>query len=91
MISPDSFPILETSRLILRELVVQDAPSLFAIYADIEHMRWYGIDQNARQTPSFRAGKDSGDAEGVLQCGVLCCSIYWRMRAMGAPPQLPAK
>jgi ribosomal-protein-alanine N-acetyltransferase len=44
MISPDSFPILETSRLILRELVVQDAPSLFAIYADIEHMRWYGID-----------------------------------------------
>jgi hypothetical protein len=33
------------------------------------------IDPNARQTPSFRAGKDSADAEGVLQCGVFRCSI----------------
>jgi hypothetical protein len=25
----------------------------------------FPLDQNARQTPSFRAGKDSGDAKGV--------------------------
>jgi len=26
-----------------------------------------------------------------IQCGVCCCSMYWRMISMGAPPQLPAK
>jgi len=39
-----SFPHLKTPRLLLRELVTADAPALFDIYADREHMRWYGID-----------------------------------------------
>ena len=44
MTSPATFPILETSRLLLREIVAEDAPSLFAVYADPKHMQWYGID-----------------------------------------------
>ena len=27
----------------------------------------------------------------AVQGGVCCCSMYWRMTAMGAPPHLPAK
>ena len=38
------FPLINTSRLVLREVVVEDAPALFALYADREHMQWYGID-----------------------------------------------
>lgn len=26
-----------------------------------------------------------------VQCGVFCCSMYWRTMAIGAPPQLEAK
>lgn len=38
------FPRLETSRLILRELLPADAPALFEIYSDAEAMRWFGAD-----------------------------------------------
>jgi ribosomal-protein-alanine N-acetyltransferase len=38
------FPVLETSRLVLREIMAADAPSLMAFYADPEHMQWYGIE-----------------------------------------------
>jgi ribosomal-protein-alanine N-acetyltransferase len=38
------FPVLETPRLVLREIAMDDAPALFAIYEDREHMRWYGIE-----------------------------------------------
>jgi len=38
------FPVLDTSRLVLREIASADAPALFAIYEDREHMRWYGIE-----------------------------------------------
>jgi ribosomal-protein-alanine N-acetyltransferase len=38
------FPRLETQRLILRELSMDDATALLSIYADTEHMQWYGID-----------------------------------------------
>lgn len=37
-------PPIHTSRLVLREVMVADAPSLLALYADREHMQWYGID-----------------------------------------------
>ena len=47
---------------------------------------------SARQAPPFRAGKDSADGAAVLvfgfQCGVCCCSMYWRTMEIGAPPQL---
>jgi len=39
-----SFPALETDRLRLRELVVDDAGTLLAIHGDREAMRWFGTD-----------------------------------------------
>ncbi|SDU98413.1 GNAT family N-acetyltransferase [Pseudomonas mucidolens] len=40
----NTFPILHTERLHLRELVADDAPVLFEIYRNAEAMRWFGID-----------------------------------------------
>jgi [ribosomal protein S5]-alanine N-acetyltransferase len=37
------FPVIETARLILREIVVEDAPALLAIHSDVEHMRFFGV------------------------------------------------
>jgi len=46
-------------------------------------------------SPAVQAGKDSADGAAVLvfgfQCGVCCCSMYWRTMEIGAPPQLEAK
>jgi [ribosomal protein S5]-alanine N-acetyltransferase len=36
------FPVLESERLILREIISSDAKSLFTIHGDPERMRWYG-------------------------------------------------
>jgi [ribosomal protein S5]-alanine N-acetyltransferase len=41
---PTDFPQLSTSRLLLREVVDDDAPSLLAIHGDAQAMRWYGND-----------------------------------------------
>jgi len=38
------FPLINMSRLVLREVVAADASALLALYADREHMQWYGID-----------------------------------------------
>lgn len=38
------FPILETTRLQLREIVASDAPALFKIHSDAETMQWFGVD-----------------------------------------------
>ncbi|KXZ67792.1 GNAT family N-acetyltransferase [Acinetobacter venetianus] len=38
------FPILSTERLLLREIVMDDAPQLFEIYSNAEAMRWFGAD-----------------------------------------------
>lgn len=38
------FPILETPRLLLREIVTDDAPALYVIHGDAEPMRWFGAD-----------------------------------------------
>lgn len=40
---PD-FPIIQTDRLRLRELIPQDAAVLFAIHRDAEAMKWFGTD-----------------------------------------------
>ena len=47
----------------------------------------------ARKAPSFRAGMDSAEAEGLrwVQSGVACCSMYCRIMLIGAPPQDAAK
>ena len=36
------FPVLETPRLVLREIVPADAPALFGIHGDAAYMRWFG-------------------------------------------------
>lgn len=39
-----AFPTLETSRLLLREITEADAPRLFQIHSNAEHMKWFGYD-----------------------------------------------
>jgi ribosomal-protein-alanine N-acetyltransferase len=43
----ETFPVLETQRLVLRELQLEDAEMLFRIYSDEEAMRYY-------DTPMYR-------------------------------------
>ncbi|KAA0985333.1 GNAT family N-acetyltransferase [Pseudomonas sp. ANT_J12] len=38
------FPTLETPRLLLREIVTADAPTVLAIHGDEQAMRWFGMD-----------------------------------------------
>lgn len=39
-----AFPALETERLLLREILAEDADALFAIHGNAEVMRWFGSD-----------------------------------------------
>ena len=39
-----AFPILDTPRLHLREIQMDDAPQLLAIHGDAQAMKWFGID-----------------------------------------------
>jgi ribosomal-protein-alanine N-acetyltransferase len=39
-----AFPHLQTPRLLLREIVVEDSDALFAIHGDAERMKWFGND-----------------------------------------------
>ena len=38
------FPVLRTTRLVLRQILPSDSAALFAIHSDAEWMRWYGVD-----------------------------------------------
>lgn len=38
------FPTIETARLVLREIVLEDAGDLFSIHGDESLMRWFGVD-----------------------------------------------
>jgi ribosomal-protein-alanine N-acetyltransferase len=42
--SEAGFPVIETARLRLREIVLADAPALLAIHGDADAMRWFGTD-----------------------------------------------
>ncbi len=44
MMDEPVFPVLETPRLRLREMVAADAPALLAIHGDPVVMRWFGND-----------------------------------------------
>src|SRR4051794_897263 len=37
------FPVMETERLILREVKLEDAPSIFHYLSDTEVMKYYGM------------------------------------------------
>ncbi|TCU90377.1 ribosomal-protein-alanine N-acetyltransferase [Iodobacter fluviatilis] len=41
------FPLIQTPRLNLRELVAGDAAAIFAIHSDADAMRWFGCDTMA--------------------------------------------
>lgn len=55
--NPPSFPTLETERLHLREITLDDAPALFAIHGDPEVMRWFGADPLAQPADAERLVK----------------------------------
>lgn len=40
----ERFPVLQTERLLLREITPADAQALFAIHSDATWMQWYGVD-----------------------------------------------
>lgn len=48
------FPLINTSRLVLREVVAMDAPTLFALYADREHIQ-ARLCMNDARYPQFKA------------------------------------
>ena len=55
------FPILQTPRLRLREIVDDDAPALLHIHGDAGHMKWFGNDpvadlEGAKQLVALFAG-----------------------------------
>ena len=54
MVSVTEFPILETGRLILREITESDASSIFEYLSDSEVMKYYGLEP-------FKSVKDALD------------------------------
>jgi ribosomal-protein-alanine N-acetyltransferase len=66
---PD-FPVLDTPRLRLREILEADAPALLAIHGDADHMRWFGSDpiadlEGARKLVATFAGWRQEPATGT--------------------------
>jgi ribosomal-protein-alanine N-acetyltransferase len=68
------FPLLQTPRLILRELGPADLPALFAIHSDAQAMQWFGTDpmteyrqaeQLLAQFASWRALPNPGVRWGI--------------------------
>ena len=58
------------------------------------HDRWWSFDQlRGKPRPSGRGriARTPHASFSSPQCGVCCCSMYWRITEIGAPPQLPAK
>ncbi|MCM2552082.1 N-acetyltransferase [Burkholderia glumae] len=66
MTSLESFPCMQTRRLVLRELAPADAAALYAIHGDADAMRWYGAEsmtapaQAARLIDTFMAWRIAG-------------------------------
>lgn len=48
----DRFPVLETERLQMRELVDEDAPALFEVFRDDEVTRYYDVETMAGVAPA---------------------------------------
>jgi ribosomal-protein-alanine N-acetyltransferase len=58
----DAFPMLETERLILREIRPEDAPDLFRIYSDPLVMRYWGSAPMRSLDEARRKIADTADA-----------------------------
>ncbi len=93
------FPSLKTPRLLLREIVDADAPALLALYADREHMQWYGIDplpdlaaaeNRIRKLAEMRLAPNPGtpwaiELSGTFigTCGLFAWNRNWRKCSIG--------
>lgn len=53
--SVPTFPVLETERLTLREIAVDDADAIFAMMSDLQVMRYYGVPMRSREEAVKRA------------------------------------
>lgn len=80
-------PFLETQRLILREMNLQDAPALFAIRGDPETMRWYPRPNTAVEVEEGIARQISRYASGSGLLAVILratgdligdCGLVWQ-------------
>jgi ribosomal-protein-alanine N-acetyltransferase len=64
---PDTFPILETERLILREITHEDTKAIFRNFSDPEVAKWFfeqpltNIEQAAKFIDQFNDEFDSGE------------------------------
>jgi RimJ/RimL family protein N-acetyltransferase len=71
----NDFPTLETDRLLLREVVMSDAPMLLDMHGDAEAMKWFGIDpitELSQQEGRLReAGYWLGEHCDLLQLSLL--------------------
>lgn len=83
------FPVLETERLVLREVVEGDAPDLLRIHGDAHHMRWFGSDplpdleaahELVRKFAAMRVAKQPGHRWAITRKGDDCmlgtCSLF---------------
>jgi len=80
-------PSLKTPRLILRELTLEDAPALHAIWGDAETMRWYPRPYTLRETEERIARYGAQYATGAGLLGVVLretgqligdCGLTWQ-------------
>ena len=92
-------PLINTSRLVLREVVAADAPALLALYADREYMQWYGIDpfpDLAAAESRIRKLAEMGQAPNpasswaielagdfIGTCGLFAWNRIWRKCSIG--------
>ena len=74
----DTFPTLQSRRLVLREIVPSDAAALYAIHSDTDAMRWFGTDplsnlQQAEQLvetfAAWRKTANPGTRWGIVEHG----------------------
>jgi len=87
------FPVLQTERLLLREIVRPDAPRLFEIYEQSKLMRWFGsealpdVGAVEELIASFAASRQSAthwglqlkdDARLIGTCGLFAWNRPWR-------------
>lgn len=73
-----AFPVIQTERLLLREIIERDAEQILAMHGDPELMRWFGVDplqdlEAARglikRFASFRLDENPGTRWGIQARG----------------------
>ena len=69
-----AFPVIQTERLLLREIVERDAEQILAMHGDPELMRWFGVDPLPdlaaaqgliKRFASFRLDENPGTRWGI--------------------------